>query len=153
MITVSEIKRMQVSARLDYMKTKNPDSEIVALLISSLVGDIEKHQKNFRKDISDTDTMQIIRSFIKNINETEKVAGQTPKTILEKQTLLAMLPPQKTKDELSIIVDDVCKQLSATSVKEFGKVMAEIRKNHEGTYEGEVLASLIKQKLSTGATT
>jgi len=147
MSSVTDIKRAQIAARLDFMKTKNPTSEIKALLLSSFIGDIEKQQKNYKRELSTLEIVQLVKQYIKNITETEKVAGISNKTSIERDVLMGFLPPQKTQEELKQLIDQLCVQVNATSIKEFGKVFGALRKDHDGTYDNEFASTYIKSKL------
>lgn len=151
MIDVQQIRRVHIDARKDLIKGPNSKSQITSLLLSTFISDIEKIEKNYRKTISEQELISLIKQYLKGISETEKVAGESEKTRVEKQVLTSFLPPQKSEAELNALIEDAIKATSATSIKEFGKVMAIIRKDHEGTYDNESAARLIKAKLDKGA--
>lgn len=151
MIDVPRIKRLSLDARIDFMKTKNPTAETKALLLSSFVGDLEKIEKTHKRQVTEIEIVALSKQYLKNLNEVEKVAGVSEKTTIEKQTLETFLPPQKTEDELNSLIENIIQRVSASTIKEFGKVMSTLKNEAEGTYDNEIVARMIKSKLQPGA--
>lgn len=151
MIDVQQIRRVHIDARKDLMKNQNTKSQITSLLLSTFISDIEKIEKTYKKTITEQEIISLIKQYLKGINDTEKVAGITEKTSVEREVLTSFLPPQKSEVELTALIDAAIQTVSATSIKEFGKVMAIIKKDHEGTYDNESAARIIKAKLEKGA--
>lgn len=148
MIEFNDLRHQQLRARVDFMKTKSPEKEIEALLLSSFIAELQRLHGPKIETVTASNIIQLTKQFIKNINETEKVAGASLRTTTERNVLLSFLPPQKTTDEMRIIVEATIKELNATTIKDFGKVLNAIKSNHDGTYDTEQVVTMIKTKLN-----
>ena len=57
------------------------------------------------------------------------------------------LPEQLSESELSEIIDSVITDLNAESMKDMGKVIANVNLKVSGKAEGRVIAEIVKNKL------
>jgi uncharacterized protein YqeY len=148
MIDFNTIKQMQLRARVEFMKTKNTEKEIEALLLSSFIADLQRQFSVKTESIPSESIIQLAKQFIKNLNETEKAAGSTEKTKVERRVIMSILPPQKTIEEMKTIVESTVSELNASTIKDFGKVLNSIKSKYDGTYDVEQVVALIKSKLN-----
>ena len=66
----------------------------------------------------------------------------------ELQLLKEFMPPQLSEDEIKSIVADAISEVGATSIKDMGQVMANIRPKVQGQADMGVVGSLVKTLLS-----
>ena len=66
----------------------------------------------------------------------------------EIEILKEYLPQQLSEEEIKKIVIDVADNLGASSMKDMGKVMAEISPNIEGRAAGRLVSSIVKNYLN-----
>lgn len=77
-------------------------------------------------------------------NEKRAEAEAAEKLIIE-----AYLPAQMSGDDLSKLVEEVVRELDATSMQAMGQVIAKVKERSQGRADGAVIASVVKEKLST----
>ena len=66
----------------------------------------------------------------------------------EIETLLAYLPKQLTSEELEVIVSEAIAAVGATSMKDMGKIMADVMPKTKGRADGKMINAIVKEKLS-----
>ena len=67
----------------------------------------------------------------------------------EVAVLEAYLPKQLSDEETQKICENVVKQIGATSVKDMGKVMGELKKNYSDSLDFSKAGSIIKNILNS----
>ena len=67
----------------------------------------------------------------------------------EIEILSEYLPEQLTKEEIETLVDEAIKNVGATSPREMGKVMQEIRPKTAGKADGKLVSDIVKEKLAS----
>lgn len=83
-----------------------------------------------------------IKSMIKNAESTNSLSE------MELTILNGYLPKQMEVDEIKQIVVDFVNENGISSPKEMGKVMAYLKTNFDGQYDGKVASNLIKEVLA-----
>ena len=58
------------------------------------------------------------------------------------------MPDQLSEDELEEIVDDVIAEVGATSLRDLGRVMADVMPQVAGRADGSTVSSLVREKLA-----
>ncbi len=115
--------------------------------------DLERINKKLEK-VSDEDIVVIIGKQIKSrkesILEFEKGNRQDliDKTNEEIKILSEYMPEQLTEEEINNIIDEIIKNVNATSIKEMGMVMKEASSKLKGKADMSLVSSIIKSKLS-----
>jgi uncharacterized protein YqeY len=66
----------------------------------------------------------------------------------ELAVLQEFMPEQLSEDELEEIVDDAIAENGATSMRDFGRVMADVMPQVSGRADGSVVSQLVKEKLA-----
>lgn len=66
----------------------------------------------------------------------------------EIEVLLAYLPKQLSEDELRKIIDDAISETGASSMKDMGKIMANVMPKTKGRADGKIINAIVKEKLS-----
>ena len=115
--------------------------------------DLERINKKLDK-VSDDDIVVIIGKQIKtrkeSILEFEKGNRQDliDKTNEEIKILEEYMPEQLSEEEINNIIDEIIKNVNATSIKEMGMVMKEASAKLKGKADMSLVSSIIKSKLS-----
>ena len=65
----------------------------------------------------------------------------------EIEVLLTYLPKQLTEDEIRAIVEEAVKETGATTMKDMGKVMANVTPKVKGRADNKIVSGLVKQML------
>ena len=82
-------------------------------------------------------------SIIKKMAENAKDQGNTN----EIPILEVYLPSQLDADELGIKINEIIDDLEATSMKDMGRVMGELKATYGGTYDGKLASTLVRELL------
>ena len=137
---------------------KNKDKNIYPTLrlIMSSIKDAEiANRTKENKEITDSDITTILKKMIKQRNEScdvYKKAGR--RELLETETreievINAFLPKQLSENETKKICAEVISKLGASSIKDMGKVMGELKKQHADEIDFAKAGPLIKELLSS----
>lgn len=121
-LIISAIKQVEVDSRSDVS-----DDDIIALL--------DKMQKQRRESISQYDK-----------------AGRTDLSDIEKQEMLVIqeyLPAQLTSEELDNLISKAIESTGASSMKDMGKVMGELRPQLQGRADMGAVSASIKARLNS----
>ena len=115
--------------------------------------DLERINKKLEK-VSDEDIIVIIGKQIKtrkeSIVEFEKGNRQDliDQTNEEIKILSSYMPEQLSEEEIIDIIDNIIKEVNATSIKDMGSVMKEASSKLKGKADMSLVSSIIKNKLN-----
>ena len=136
---------------------KNKDKNIYPTLrlIMSSIKDAEiANRTKENKEITDSDITSILKKMIKQRNEScdvYKKAGR--QELLETETkemevINAFLPKQLSEEETKKICTEAIKSSGAASMKDMGKVMAELKKQYPDNLDFAKAGPLLKELLN-----
>ena len=123
-------------------------------VIRMLLAGIQSREIEDRSELSDADVMQVVEKLIKQRKDSAKQfadAGRPERAtqeLGEADILQGYLPEQLTAAELAALVEDVIKTTGAVSMKDMGKVMAEMRAQAQGRADMGALSALVKSRLA-----
>lgn len=140
------IKEDQLSARKQKLTA-------VSSVLTTLIGEAEMVGKNAGHEVSDAEVTQTIQKFVKNINETLKVLGDSdPRSAVlqaEKSTLEKYLPKQLSEDALKAEINSIHAGLLGAGEKaDVGSIMKVLKLRFNGSFDGKLASVLIKAELS-----
>ena len=125
-LILSGIKDLDISNRSGPNK-KNTDDEDIKKLLKKMIKQrsesIDIYQKNNRRDLLEVE---------------EK----------ESEILLGYLPKQLSEEETKKICTQTVSKLGASSIKDMGKVMGELKKQYEDSLDFAKAGSLLKELLN-----
>ena len=124
------VKKMQLDAR----KARNT---LESSILTTLLGAVMAKAKDELREVTDLDIQTTSRKFLESVELTEKVAGVSETTTVEKRVLTSLLPTQMTVSEIK----DIVSKLGITTVKEAQLYM---RANHSGKYNGKDVNEALK---------
>ncbi len=116
--------------------------------------DIAVREKGNYEGIVDTDILQMLQGMVKQRKESMVLyeQGNRPdlvaKETQEINIIQEFLPKQLSDEETGIILSEVLENLNAHSVKDMGRVMAELRERYVGRLDFSKVAELLKEKLT-----
>lgn len=130
--TLTKIKDHFLTSR------KARDTETSAFL-STLIGEIEARAELIDgvKTVSESVTIKILKSFEKKNAEFLAIAPNE-KTEREKVLLESFMPQQLSETEVRAI-------LVGTGITEMGKMMAYLKGNFDGLYDGKTASKIAKE--------
>ena len=111
-------------------------------------------EKSGATDIDDTKVIEVIAKEVKqrrdSLVEFEKGNRQdlVEQTKAEIEILLHYLPQQLTEEEIRKIVMEAAEKLGASSMKDMGKLMAEVRPQTNGRADGKLVSQIVKEYLN-----
>jgi len=144
---------MLATIRKDLFEAKKNHDTLRSNLLSTLLGEATAVGKNAgNRESTPEEVMQVVRKFIKNIDETiallEKEGKPTDKEKAEKAILEGYLPKQMTPEELGRAIDEIIAALPERSPKMMGQVMAALKERYAGRYAGTTARQMVKAKLA-----
>ena len=147
----SAIKDSIQQDQINFLKEgKKEDSSILRFALSF----INKEEKDKRTELSDSEVVAVIKSLIKrNKDSYDQFTSANRPELAEKEKkemdlLQSYLPEVMNENETEEIVKSTIDKLGISSMKEMGKAMGEIKKNHADTIDLSLVSRLIKKHLS-----
>jgi len=105
-------------------------------------------------EATDEDVMDVIGREIKKRRESiemyEKGGRQelADKEKLELEILQTYLPEQMTEEEVQVLVNEAITQTGAKTMQDMGKVMGALMPKTKGKADGQLVSSVVREKLS-----
>ena len=133
------------------LKAKDKNTYPTLRLIVSAIKDAEiAGRSKGQKEIKDSDITGILKKMIKQRNESCEVYKKAGRTeLLESETkeinvINTFLPKQLSEEETKKICEEVIKSVGASSMKDMGKVMGELKSKHADTLDFSKVSGIIK---------
>ena len=135
---------------------KNKDKNLyptLRLVVSAIKDVLIANRTKENKVLTDQDLMGLLKKMVKQRNESCEVYKQAGRTeLLESETreieiINSFLPKQLSEDETKKLCEDAIKKTGASSIKDMGKVMNELRKTHADVLDFSKVGSIIKTVL------
>ncbi len=144
---------------LDYneaLKAKDKSKISTYRLILSAIKDLDISNRSGpnKKDTDDADIKKLLKKMIKQRAESIDVYKKNNREDLlkieenEHQILSGYLPKQLGDQETKKICLEVAQKIGATSIKDMGKVMGELKKNYSDTLDFSKAGLLLKEILN-----
>ena len=147
MSLIAEIKEQLEDA----MREKDaPRRDALRLILSSLQG----AEKELQRSLSEDEELQVLQRERKKRLEAAEAfrAGgreeQAEGEEAELEVLEEFMPEPLSEDELEEIVDDVIAEVGATSMRDIGRVMADVMPQVAGRADGSAVSQLVREKLA-----
>ena len=136
---------------------KNKDKDLyptLRLIVSAIKDAVIANRTKENKDLSDQDIMGLLKKMVKQRNESCEVYKQAGRTELleseakEIEIISSFLPKQLSEEETKKICEEIIKKVGASSIKDMGKVMGELKKHHADEIDFAKAGPLIKELLN-----
>jgi uncharacterized protein len=133
--------------------TKERDADrrdALRLILASL----RSAEKELQRPLHDEEELQVLqRERKKRIEAAEafRAAGreeQADAEELELEVLEEFMPEPLSEEELEEIVDDAIAETGATSLRDLGRVMADVMPQIAGRADGSAVSQLVREKLA-----
>ena len=111
-------------------------------------------EKELGRELKDDEELQVLQRERKRRSEAEEAfrsAGRDEQADKEEQELEIIeefMPEQLDEDELEHIVDDAIAETGATSLRDLGRVMADVMPQVAGRADGSAVSQLVREKLA-----
>jgi uncharacterized protein len=144
------IARMEDDIKEAMLARDNERRDALRLLLSSL----RNAEKELQRPLSEEEELQVLQRERKRRIEAADAfrSGGRPERAESEERELAILeefmPEPLSEEELEEIVDDAIAENGATSMRDFGRVMADVMPQVSGRADGSVVSQLVKEKLA-----
>jgi uncharacterized protein len=124
--------------------------DALRLILSSL----RSAEKELQRPLHDDEELQVLqRERKRRLESIEAFQGagrdeQAAKERAELEVLEQFMPEPISEDELERIVDDVIAEVGATSMRDLGRVMADVMPQIAGRADGSWVSQLVREKLA-----
>ncbi len=144
---------------LDYneaLKAKDKSKISTYRLILSGIKDLDISNRSNpdKKETDDEGIKKLLKKMIKQRAESIDIYKKNNREDLlkieenEHKILSSYLPKQLSEEETKKICSEVAQKIGASSIKDMGKVMGELKKNYSDTIDFSKAGSLLKEILS-----
>ena len=142
----------KIEEKLNY-SLKNKDKNLyptLRLIVSAIKDAVIANRTQENKDLTDQDVVSILKKMAKQRAESCEVYKQAGRTeLLESETreieiIKNFLPKQLNEDETKKLCENAIKKVGASSIKDMGKVIGELKKTHADVLDFSKAGSIIK---------
>lgn len=122
--------------------------------LSLLLAALRSAEKDLQRPLSEDEGLQVLqRERKKRVEAIEafRDAGREARAGSEELELAVIeeyMPDQLSEEELEEIVDDVIAEVGATSLRDLGRVMADVMPRVSGRADGSVVSHIVREKLA-----
>jgi uncharacterized protein YqeY len=147
---MSLVERMEGELK-DAMRARD-DARRDALRL--LIASLRSAEKELMRPLHDDEELQVLqRERKRRLEATEafRAAGRAEQAESEQAELRVLeefMPEPLDEEELEEIVDSAIAEVGATSMRDFGRVMADVMPQVSGRADGSVVSQLVREKLA-----
>ena len=147
---------MSLIARLEYelkqamVARDESRRDALRLILSSL----RSAEKELQRPLHDDEELQVLQRERKRRLEAAEAfrgGGREEQALGEERELAVLeefMPEPLSEDELEEIIDDAIAEVGATSIRDLGRVMADVMPQVSGRADGSVVSQLVREKLA-----
>jgi uncharacterized protein YqeY len=147
---VSLIGRIEDELKTAMRERETDRRDALRLILTSL----RSAEKELQRPLSDQEELQVLQrerkrrveaaDAYREVGSEERAAGEERElTVLEE-----FMPEPLSEDELESIIDDAIAENGATSMRDLGRVMADVMPQVAGRADGGVVSQLVREKLA-----
>jgi uncharacterized protein len=147
---MSLITRIEEELKEARLARDNDRRDALSLILASL----RSAQKELQRPLSDDEELQVLQRERKRRVEAAEAyeqAGREEQADAEEfelDVLEEFMPEPLEEEELEEIVDDVIAEVGATSLRDLGRVMADVMPQVSGRADGSTVSQLVREKLA-----
>jgi uncharacterized protein YqeY len=147
---MSLIARIEDDLREAMLSRDDPRRDALRLILSSL----RSAEKELQRPLHDDEELQVLQRERKRRVEAAEAfrsggrAEQAEAEERELSVLQEFMPEPLSEEELEEIVDDVIAEVGATSMRDLGRVMADVMPQIAGRADGSVVTQIVREKLA-----
>jgi uncharacterized protein YqeY len=122
--------------------------------LTLILASLRSAEKELQRPLSEDEELQVLQRERKKRVEAFQAfeaAGreeQADKEDYELEVLEEFMPEPLSDDELDEIVDDVIAEVGATSLRDIGRVMADVMPRVSGKADGSAVSQIVREKLA-----
>ena len=124
--------------------------DALRLILSSL----RSAEKDLQRPLTEGEELQVLQRERKKRQEAAeafRAVGSEEKAVAEEgelEILAEFMPEPLSEDDLETIIDDAIAENGATSMRDLGRVMADVMPQVAGRADGSVVSQLVREKLA-----
>jgi uncharacterized protein YqeY len=147
---VSLVERLEAEVKDAMLARDGTRRDALRLILNSL----RNAEKDIQRPLSEDEELQVLQRERKRRNEAAEAfrAGGREEQAVQEETELSILeefmPAPLSEDELERIVDDAIAETGATSLRDMGRVMADVMPQVAGRADGSFVSQLVREKLA-----
>jgi uncharacterized protein YqeY len=147
---VSLIATIESELREATLARDSERRDTLRLILAALRG----AQKELQRPLKDDEELQVLQRERKRRNEAAEAfrdGGRDEQAEKEERELAVLeefMPEPLSEDEIEEIVDDAIAEVGATSMRDLGRVMADVMPQVAGRADGSVVSQLVREKLA-----
>jgi len=119
-----------------------------------ILNSLRSAEKELQRPLNDQEELQVLQRERKRRAEAEeafRAAGreeQADAESFELEVLAEFMPEPLSEDQLEEIIDDAIAENGATSLRDLGRVMADVMPQVAGRADGSAVSQLVREKLA-----
>ena len=147
---MSLIVRLEEELKQAMVARDETRRDALRLILSSL----RSAEKELQRPLHDDEELQVLQRERKRRLEAAEAfrgGGREKQAAGEEQELAVLeefMPAPLSEDELEEIIDDAIAEVGATSIRDLGRVMADVMPQVSGRADGSVVSQLVREKLA-----
>jgi len=147
---VSLIDRIENEVKEAMLAREGERRDALRLILNSL----RSAEKELQRPLSEDEELQVLQRERKRRTEAAEAfrAGDRPEQAAQEEAELAILeefmPEPLSEEELEQIVDDAIAETGATSMRDMGRVMADVMPQIAGRADGSAVGQIVREKLA-----
>jgi uncharacterized protein len=147
---MSAIQRLEEELREARLARDDARRDALSLLLSAL----RSAEKDLQRELTGDEELQVLQRERKRRVEAAEAfsnAGREEQAAAEEAELAVLqefMPAQLSEEELEEIVDDAIAEVGATSMRDLGRVMADVMPQVAGRADGSMVSQLVREKLA-----
>jgi uncharacterized protein YqeY len=147
---VTLVERLEGEVKEAMLARDAQRRDALRLILNSL----RSAEKDLQRPLSNDEELQVLQRERKRRNEAAEAfrAGGREEQAAQEEAELAVLeefmPEPLSEDELERIVDDAIAETGATSLRDMGRVMADVMPQVAGRADGSAVGQIVREKLA-----
>ncbi|MBA3844899.1 MAG: GatB/YqeY domain-containing protein [Actinobacteria bacterium] len=144
------IDRLETEVKDAMLARESERRDALRLILSSL----RSSEKDLQRPLTEDEELQVLQRERKKRHEAADAfrdAGREEQAAKEEAELAVLeefMPEPISEDELDRIVDDAIAENKATSMRDMGRVMADVMPQIAGRADGSAVSQLVREKLA-----
>jgi uncharacterized protein len=122
--------------------------------LSLILSQLRSAEKELRRPLHDEEELQVLQRERKKrleASEAFRAGGREEQAESEERELDVLeefMPEPLSEEEIETIIDDAIAECGATSIRDLGRVMADVMPQVAGRADGSAVSQLVREKLA-----
>jgi uncharacterized protein YqeY len=119
-----------------------------------ILASLREAEKELQRPLHEQEELQVLQRIRKRhleAAEAYRTGGNEERALAEERELAVLeefMPEPLSEDELETIIDDAIAENGATSIRDLGRVMADVMPQVAGRADGGLVSQLVREKLA-----